>query len=118
MIGASVVSGGHEFAPKLLPRCSQMPKLDKRSVDSLPGPALGKFDVVHWDDDLPGFGLRVLASGARSWVVRYRIGAQSRVVTLGNLAARTPPDARTEAGRILAGPNLDMMLARKSRRAA
>jgi len=95
-----------------------MPKLDKRRVVSLPGPALGKFDVVHWDDDLPGFGLRVLASGVRSWVVRYRIGAQSRVVTLGKLAARTPPDARTEAGRILAGPNLDMMLARKSRRAA
>jgi integrase len=83
-----------------------MPKLDKRTVASLSGPEAGRFDVIHWDDDLPGFGLRVLASGARSWCVRYRIGNKSRLIALGKLAALKPAEARSEAQRILAGAKL------------
>jgi hypothetical protein len=37
----------------------------------------GKADHVVWDDDLPGFGLR-LRGDTRRWVVQYRIGGQSR----------------------------------------
>ncbi|MCB1884754.1 MAG: tyrosine-type recombinase/integrase [Geminicoccaceae bacterium] len=83
-----------------------MAKLDRRSVAALPGPDGGRFDVVHWDDDLPGFGLRVLSSGARSWVVRYRIGTRQRNVSLGKASALPPAKAREEAARILARTKL------------
>jgi integrase len=77
-------------------------KLDRRSNDALPGPLAGKGEVIHWDQDLPGFGLRVLASGARTWIVRYRVGKRQRVVSLGKGASLSPMDARKQAGAILA----------------
>jgi len=42
-----------------------MPILDQVSARTLPGPADGKVDLIHWDDRLPGFGLRVRSSGKR-----------------------------------------------------
>lgn len=57
-------------------------KLSKSVVEKLkPADA----DTVVWDSDLPGFGVRVKASGAKSYVVQYRnrkTGA-SRRRTLG-----------------------------------
>ena len=76
-------------------------KLDKLSIDALAGPAPGKSEVIYWDQDLPGLGLRVLASGARTWIVRYRVGRQQRVVALGKGAALSPPEARKQAKPIL-----------------
>lgn len=72
----------------------------------LPGPLPGKFDVVHWDDDLPGLGLRVLKSGSRSWVVRYRVVRRQRIVTLGKIAMQSPGQAKAKAGEILAQAKL------------
>ena len=85
-----------------------MPKveLDKHSADSLPGPASGQGEVIHWDQDLPGFGLRILASGARTWIARYRIGKRQRVVALGKGAALTTAKARKKAGAVLAKAKL------------
>ena len=79
-----------------------MPKLTLKTVPALPGPAPGKFDVIHWDDELPGFGLRILRSGTRSWVARYRIGKRQRVVTIAKAGALSPEKARQEAGKVLA----------------
>ena len=97
-----------------------MAKLDKRTVNSLPGPVAGKFDVIHWDEDLSGFGLRVLSSGARSWVVRYRIGHRQRVITFAKAAALDPDPARRQAGKILASAKLgqDTRLDIEERKAA
>ena len=83
-----------------------MPRLDRRSIGTLPGPENGRFDVVHWDTDLPGLGLRILKSGSTSWVVRYRIGKRQRVITLGKIALLTPTQARARAGEILAKAKL------------
>ena len=49
-------------------------KLDERAIARLPLPH-GKTDVIYFDDDLAGFGLRLRASGRRlrrTWVAQYR----------------------------------------------
>ena len=46
-----------------------MARLTKRVVDAAES---REKDYVIWDDELPGFGLRVFASGKRSYVLQYR----------------------------------------------
>ncbi len=74
-----------------------MPKLTKRAVDALRASPSAK-DVIHWDEGLPGFGLRLKPSGAASWVIQYRnaYGA-SRRLTLGRVGRVTPDEARRQA---------------------
>ena len=83
-----------------------MPKLERRNTTTLPGPENGRFDIVHWDDELPGLGLRVLRSGTRNWVFRYRVGKRQRVITLGRLNSLTPTGARSKARDIAAKARL------------
>jgi integrase len=53
----------------------------------------GKADHVVWDDDLPGFGLR-LRGDTRRWVVQYRIAGQSRRESIGDPRRVGLEDAR------------------------
>jgi integrase len=76
-------------------------KLDVRTAAAAALPA-GKIDQILWDDDLPGFGLRLRAGGHRSWVVQYRAANRTRRATLGAAAKLTPADARQAARAILA----------------
>jgi integrase len=76
-----------------------MPRLTKRFVDSLGPKAAGR---TFFDDDLPGFGLRVRASGRRTYVVKYRALGRQRWMTLGLHGALTPEQARRRAARALA----------------
>ncbi len=83
-----------------------MPKLTKRIVDQV---ETGKADYFIWDDDLQGFGLRVFASGRRSYVVQYRAKGRTRRFTIGPHGIWTPETARREArillGRVAQGDN-------------
>ena len=83
-----------------------MPKLDNRFVRNVPGPDAGKREASYWDDRLPALGVRVLASGSRSWLVRYRVGRRQRYVTLGAVTNIDAGKARREAERIVAGAKL------------
>lgn len=54
-----------------------------------------------WDSQLPGFGLRVLPSGRRSFILRYRnASGTERLVTIGTLAEMTPEKARDVAAKM------------------
>ncbi len=70
-------------------------KLTKRAVDAL---SVESGDTVVWDRDLPGFGIRVYASGRKVWCVQTRgpAGGPKRFA-LGRYGNITPDDARRKA---------------------
>jgi integrase len=76
-------------------------KLNNRNALSLlPDPS---GDIYAWDDDLPGFGLRIKPSGVRSFMVQYRNSSGiSRRITIGRLGVVTTEEARSLAKRVLA----------------
>ena len=53
--------------------------IDKGRIDTG-----GKADFIAWDDDLPGFGLRIREGGSRNYIIQYKIGGQQRRKTLGS----------------------------------
>jgi integrase len=61
-----------------------------------------KSDHIFFDADLPGFGLRLRATGGRNWVVQYAIAGRTRRMALGSTAAVDPGRAREAAKDILA----------------
>ena len=62
----------------------------------------GKADHVFFDADLPGFGLRVRATGARTWMVQYAVAGKTRRMVLGPVAVLDPGKARQAARDLLA----------------
>jgi integrase len=74
-------------------------KLTKRTVEAVK-PA-GR-DVFVWDEHLPGFGLRVLPSGKRSYLIQYRAKGRTRRFALGLHGVLTPDQARRRAAELLA----------------
>ena len=72
-----------------------MSRLTKRVVDAA---QTTDADVFVWDSELPGFGMRVKKSGAKSFFVQYRNkNGRSRRLTLGRYGILTAEEARTEA---------------------
>jgi integrase len=71
-------------------------KISKRTVDALeshPTP------YVAYDTELTGFGVRVMPSGSKSWIIEYRPGSGGRGVrsvrlSLGPTSLLTPDEAR------------------------
>ena len=81
-----------------------MPKtrLTKSAIDALPTPDK---EVVHWDQALPGFGLKVTPKGRRVFIVLYRAGgggSRLRKYTIGPYGRITLHNARIEAQKVLA----------------
>ncbi len=74
-------------------------KLTKRAVDAL---SVDAGDTVVWDRDLPGFGIRVHASGRKVWCVQTRRpGGGPKRVALGRLADMPPDEARRRAAEVI-----------------
>jgi integrase len=68
-----------------------MGKLTKRSIEAL---APREIDYIAWDNDVPGFGVRVMPSGRKSFVLQYRAGRRSRRMVLGYVNVIAPERAR------------------------
>ena len=76
-----------------------MPRLTKRVIEAAEIKAAEHF---IWDDSLPGFGVRVLPSGRKGYIVQYRAGRRSRRMSLGPSTVLTCEQARTRAISIIA----------------
>jgi integrase len=75
-----------------------MPKLTKRFVESL---TTEGGDYIVFDSEVNGFGIRVMPSGRKSYVVQYRNGGRTRRMVIGRHGTVTSEEARKEAIRRL-----------------
>jgi len=68
-----------------------------RSLEAVKPPKSGR--VECWDEDVRGLGLRVSASGRKTWVLMYRVRGDKRLrrATLGTYPILTLADARDQA---------------------
>lgn len=87
------------LTPVLQAHGGRIVKLTKSKVEGLPTPATGQ--AFHWDEELRGFGVRVTASGQRSYVAQGRVNGKTRRVTIGEHGRWTCDEARKEAREIL-----------------
>ena len=69
-------------------------KITKRSVEGL---AVKDVYYIVFDKELPGFGVRVMPSGKRFFLVQYRRHDRTRRITLGQFGPVTADKARREA---------------------
>lgn len=92
-------------------------KLTKRMIDAL---QVRDKDYFEWDDELPGFGVRVWPSGRKTYVAQYRAGKQTRRFKIGAHGPLTVEEARKEAKGVLGDvargddPQLDRSTRRKA----
>ena len=77
-------------------------KLTAKGIRGLQLPE-GKMDHLFWDDDIPGFGLRLRAGGSRSWVLQYTLGDKQRRLSLGTASAESFSTVKDSDGRIKLG---------------
>jgi integrase len=68
-------------------------RLLKTEIDALVCPP-GRRDMIVFDEDLPGFGLRVTDDGSKVFLFQYRRGKLVRRLRLGRYGELTPAQAR------------------------
>jgi integrase len=73
-------------------------KFKVRSLDALKPPAKR---TDYWDENLPGFGLRLSPSGGRTWIAVYRHQGRLRRYTIGTDPPLTLADASAKAREVL-----------------
>ena len=80
-------------------------KLTLNRIDGLKCPE-GKRDALVFDDEQRGLGVRVMASGRKTYLAQYNWHGEKRRIPLGNCNAVSLGKARNavQAGRRGAGP--------------
>jgi integrase len=71
-------------------------RLTDKTLVGLAIPA-GKSELLIFDDDLPGFGLRLRAGGSRKWIFQYRHNGRQHRMTLGSPTSMDAVRARNAA---------------------
>ena len=81
-----------------------MVKLTKQAVDALKPSKVGvkgSYSLI-WDQELRGFGVKVVSSGLKTFVVQYRNAqGSSRRIMIGRYGVMTVEEARREAKTVL-----------------
>lgn len=78
-------------------------KITKRTVDAV---VAGSTQSFVWDTDVKGFGLKVTATGKRTYIFQYRTGGREAItqrVTIGEHGSPWSPDAARKEALRLAG---------------
>lgn len=90
-------------------------KLTKASVAAIEADAARQ--VLVWDTEIRGFGLRVSPGGAKAYVMQRRVGATSRRVTIGRADDMSAEAARKKATLLAAefAEGVDPVAAKKER---
>lgn len=94
-------------------------KVTKRAVDAFKA---GPKDQFLWDEETPGFGLKVTPAGNKLFVLQYRMGGRGSPVRrykIGDYGHWTPDGARDEAKRLrrdYVDKGVDPLSARDERR--
>lgn len=73
-----------------------MAKLTKKDIEELACPA-DKTLVYLWDSTMPGFGVRCTSAGVKAFVVRYRVGGEQRIKTIGRTSVLDLTEAQRKA---------------------
>jgi integrase len=73
-------------------------KFTQRGIAGLSPDRAEKF---YWDEALPGFGIRVKPSGAKTFIIQYRRGARQRRYAIGACGTFRLEEARERARRLL-----------------
>ena len=74
-------------------------KLTTSTVPKAKVPA-GKTEAIHFDDEIPGFGLRIREAGSRSFIFQYKLGRKQRRMALGIATPLTVTEARKTAAKL------------------
>ena len=81
---------------------SRTMKLTKVALEKIKPPEKG-YDL-YWDDEVPGFGVRVMHSGKTTYIINYRSeDRKQRRLSIGNPEILPPVTARKKARQILNG---------------
>lgn len=73
-------------------------KFTAKSVQLLSVPA-GKSEAIFFDDDVPGFGLRLRAGGSRTWIFQFKIVDAQRRVMQGRIKLGSAKGVTLEVAR-------------------
>ena len=62
----------------------------------------GKYQTIYWDGKTPGLGLRITASGVKSYIFETRLNGKTLRITIGDQRTWTISEAQDEATRLKA----------------
>jgi integrase len=71
-------------------------KINAKTIDTIKLPA-GRSEIIAYDDEIAGFGVRIREGGSRVFVFTYKVVGKTRRLTLGPAVKEAFPDIRKQA---------------------